>query len=237
MGSERRQESRHRVQRDVIHDLVTVGLSEDISEHGLRMIGLAENAVGQAVRLHLEIEVGRLLPVNGVVAWKASGDDGIRLAIRVEHPSPTWKAFVQDVRGQQERQNEDGPAPLRSAPRFTTIIPARYGMRANEEEDCVLLDVSPGGVQLQGPVAPPAGSSVFVKINHPDVGTAQLLGRVVWRTADVEYPRIGLRLDSADESFYRLLTKLSRPRPVPRRDELLDGLELEVGADSLIDKS
>lgn len=242
---ERRQEPRYPAQRDIVHELVTVGLSEDISIHGLRMIGLAENSVGQEVRLHVEAAVGRLIPVPGVVAWRAAGDDGIRLAIRIANPSRAWIAFVQELQGQKERESPDDPASLRSAPRFSAVIPARYGLKANEEEDCVLLDVSPGGLQLQGPVAPPAGTSVFVIIETAEYGRVNLLGRVVWRASDAEYPRVGIRLDSADESYYRMLAKLSLPArrqqaeepksraPVPTQDDLLDGVGVEVDLDSV----
>ncbi len=197
------------MQFDVVHGSVTIGIAENVSRHGLLMNCVEQLPVGQEIALSVELGTDHNLPLTGTVAWQHPSDAGILIGIQISEPSPSWEVLVNEIEGRLARRDPAGPMAPRATPRVPAHLTARYGFRNANEAQGLLLDLSPDGIGIAGPLAADEGDPVLVRFGVPAGDNADLIGNVVWLQSEGETSRMGVRLQSANEGYYRFLARLS----------------------------
>jgi Tfp pilus assembly protein PilZ len=216
--ADRRRESRHPLQMDVIHGSVTIGIAENVSRHGLLMNCVEDLSVGEEIALSIELGPEHALPVTGTVTWQQPTNVGYQIGIEVTEPTPAWISLVGEIEGRSRRRNAGDQDAPRSAPRIPARLPARFGHKSANEERGYIRDIAPGGIGLEGSLDVNEGDVVFIKFDVPTGESADLIGNVVWCSEEDGARRIGVKLQSANEGYYRLLARFSSVPPAHGSD-------------------
>ncbi|MEO1015689.1 MAG: PilZ domain-containing protein [Pseudomonadota bacterium] len=98
-----------------------------------------------------------------------------------------------------EAGGDDGKKDNRIAERAATYVFARVGVDANLEVDCVIRDVSDGGVRIKLEEPRPLPSTVRITI--PETGQSRI-GRVAWQRAQ----HAGIHFSGQKRKAYKALS-------------------------------
>jgi len=210
---DQRRESRHEVRVDVIRGIVTIGIAQNISRHGLLMKALEEFPIGQQLRFQLELRPDQPLPFTGRVAWHQRTPEGVFVALRVESPDQEWELLVDKVEARAAPPNPGDMEPAQVGPRHAVRLPAWYGFGAADEEEAWVVDVGPAALAIDGPLHASIGTPIFVAVEVPDAGHANLVGLVAKEGEADGLTRLELRIQSADECYFGLLASLAEELP------------------------